>query len=143
MDFKNIPWLRTILYVLSISFAVASVFVAVNFPEFGAAFATASGILATAAGTASLSNLTPKSVSRSEFASQVPIVPITASNVDDDVSSDLTALFERTINSPSGIVANTVVYGDTFVEAPEETEEPEELHEIVNHFPDGLADEEV
>ncbi len=51
------PRIRLGLYLASIGVAVAGVFVAVTAPEYGAAAATASAILAGAAGATAASNL--------------------------------------------------------------------------------------
>ncbi len=54
---SNHPRIRLGLYLTSIGFAVAGVFVAVAAPEYGAAAAAAAGILAAATGATAASNL--------------------------------------------------------------------------------------
>lgn len=54
---SNHPRIRLGLYLTSIVAAVAAPFVAVSFPDYGAAAATAAGVLAAAAGVTATSNL--------------------------------------------------------------------------------------
>lgn len=54
---NNHPGLRLCVYLLSVLAAVVAPFVAVSSPEYGAAAATASGVLAAAAGITAASNL--------------------------------------------------------------------------------------